>query len=154
MSFLYSLYTNSGSFKLWSFLQWHWLTAKTEWDAAAGCFQWSWAQEKSSCYLKRGKFTNCFFSPSSLPFLSSLLREAKLSESRASRLSLGNPDMHSQLLGQPLEKQGVLLTLIALFPTPVPLTKSLSPKLLLRIGFSDFSSNWERFSPKQWFYFQ
>lgn len=148
MSFLYSLCTNRGSLKLPRFLQWHSLTAKAEWDAAAGCLQWSWAQEKSSCYLKRGKFTNCFFSPSSLPFLSSLLGEAKLSESWASRLSLGNPDMHGQLLGQTLEKQGVLLTLIALFPTPMPLTKISLPQLAERIGFPHFSSNWERFSPK------
>lgn len=148
MSFLYSLCTNSGSLKLQRFLQWHSLTAKAEWDAAAGCLQWSWAQEKSSCYLKRGKFTNCFLSLSSLPFLSSLLGEAKLSKSWASRLSLGNLDMHRQLLWQPLEKQGVLLVLIALFPTPEPLTKSLSPQLAVRIGFPHFSSNWERFSPK------
>ena len=87
--------------------------------------------ERSICYLKRGRFTKLFFLPILLPCLppcfSPLLGVAKLSESWVSRLSLSDPDVHGQLLWQPLEKQTVLLIQIALFLTPVPLAKSLPP---------------------------
>lgn len=95
--------------------------------------QRSWAQGEEHLLSQKGQVHKLFFLPilpPSLPPSPPLLGVVELSESWASRLSLGDPDMHGQLLWQPLEKQTVLLTQIALFPTPVPLTKNTPPNLL------------------------
>lgn len=127
MSFLYSLCTNSGSLKLLRFLQWHSLTAKEEWDAAAGCSAMILGTGRGAFAISKGAGSQTVLAPHPPSLPPFLLGVAKLSESWASHLSLSDPDMHSQLLWQPLEKQTVLLTQIALFPIPVPLAKSLPP---------------------------